>query len=572
MITNIINNTIDRLGAWNPQLFRELKGRLKTRNVAIAATLSLITQLIICLNYIGLLPPSGVRGSHYGRYCLGGVDPSYSEPNYYNETLCTKDLLGNWIILKELWWLDIFTTLSIISIILLLAVGTYMLIADLSQEESKGTINFIRLSPQSAGSVLVGKLLGVPVWLYIFVLLALPFNLIAGLKAHIPLILILGFYGAVMASCIFFYSAALLFGLANSSLGGFQSWLASGVCLLFISITTSAMMGGYWVANNPFDWLSMFSPVVALHYLVDSTHLNLDKVGYLRGHHLSDILWYGENLWSNALTGIGFLLCNYALWSYCIWRCLKRRFHNPIATILTKQQSYLISFCYVVVCLGFTLQTSDLYNLKTNYAILQVFNVMFILLITALLTPHRQTLQDWARYRHYNGSQGRSLMKDLVWGEKSPSTLAIAVNIAIITIYILPSLFFLPQGNYDNYKISILMGLVASANMILIYGAIVQLMLYLKNSKRAFWAGLTITSIIILPLVCFGMFRIEPSENPLLWLFSFIPMVATEYVTAKIVLGAILGQWLGIVLLNAQMTRQLQQAGESASKQLLAAN
>jgi hypothetical protein len=222
--------------------------------------------------------------------------------------------------------------------------------------------------------------------------------------------------------------------------------------------------------------------------------------------------------------------------------------------------------------LGFTLQTSDLYNLKTNYAILQVFNVMFILLITALLTPHRQTLQDWARYRHYNGSQGRSLMKDLVWGEKSPSTLAIAVNIAIITIYILPSLFFLPQGNYDNYKISILMGLVASANMILIYGAIVQLMLYLKNSKRAFWAGLTITSIIILPLVCFGMFRIEPSENPLLWLFSFIPMVATEYVTAKIVLGAILGQWLGIVLLNAQMTRQLQQAGESASKQLLAAN
>jgi hypothetical protein len=38
------------------------------------------------------------------------------------------------------------------------------------------------------------------------------------------------------------------------------------------------------------------------------------------------------------------------------------------------------------------------------------------------------------------------------------------------------------------------------------------------------------------------------------------------------VLTAILGQWLGIVLLNAQITRQLQQAGESATKQLLAAN
>jgi hypothetical protein len=444
-----------------------------------------------------------------------------------------------------------------------------MLIADLSQEENRSTLNFIRLSPQSAGSILVGKLLGVPVLLYIFVILGLPLNLIAGLKANIPPILILCFYTVVVAGSIFFYSAALLFGLANSGLKGFQSWLGSAAILLFISITTGMMMGSYWVSNNSFDWLSIFSPVIALHYLVDSTYLNLDKVGYLKLPHLSEIWWYGSPLWNNAITGIGFSLCNYALWSYFIWGCLKRRFHNTIATILTKQQSYFISFGYVVIALGFTLQTDNLGRISGNYSVLQVFNVIFILLLTALLTPHRQTLQDWARYRHFNSSEKRSLIKDLIWGEKSPSTLAIALNIAMITLYILPSMLFLSLGGRG---MPILMGLIVSGNMMVIYAAIVQLILYQKNPKRSFWAMLTVGSIIILPVVCFGIFSIEPSERPLLWLFSFIPMVATEHITSKMVLTAILGQWLGIVLLNAQITRQLQQAGESATKQLLAAN
>ncbi len=42
----------------------------------------------------------------------------------------------------------IFTFLSITSIFALLVVGTYQLIADLSGEERRGTLNFIRLSPQ----------------------------------------------------------------------------------------------------------------------------------------------------------------------------------------------------------------------------------------------------------------------------------------------------------------------------------------------------------------------------------------------------------------------------------------
>ena len=33
----MISKMIDKLGEWNPQIFRELKGRLKTRNLTIAA-------------------------------------------------------------------------------------------------------------------------------------------------------------------------------------------------------------------------------------------------------------------------------------------------------------------------------------------------------------------------------------------------------------------------------------------------------------------------------------------------------------------------------------------------------
>jgi len=37
-------NWIQQLGDWNPQLLRELKGRLKLRNLLIAAAISQLSQ------------------------------------------------------------------------------------------------------------------------------------------------------------------------------------------------------------------------------------------------------------------------------------------------------------------------------------------------------------------------------------------------------------------------------------------------------------------------------------------------------------------------------------------------
>jgi hypothetical protein len=58
---------LDRLGEWNPQLFREIKGRLKRRNIAIAIATSLLGQLLVLLYWLRQIPTQ-----HYymgGPYC-----------------------------------------------------------------------------------------------------------------------------------------------------------------------------------------------------------------------------------------------------------------------------------------------------------------------------------------------------------------------------------------------------------------------------------------------------------------------------------------------------------------------
>ena len=47
---------LDRIGDWNPQLFRELKGRFRRRNVAITCCTSFVAQVMMWLFYVAALP------------------------------------------------------------------------------------------------------------------------------------------------------------------------------------------------------------------------------------------------------------------------------------------------------------------------------------------------------------------------------------------------------------------------------------------------------------------------------------------------------------------------------------
>ncbi|NJO76497.1 MAG: hypothetical protein HC833_23770 [Leptolyngbyaceae cyanobacterium RM1_406_9] len=98
-------------------------------------------------------------GNSYSKYCA-----EYNSTTYD----CAKQA-GVYLVDWTMWWRDIFITLNWGIILVMMLAGVYLLINDLDQEERRGTLNFIRLSPQRSRSLLTGKLLGVPVLLYLAV-------------------------------------------------------------------------------------------------------------------------------------------------------------------------------------------------------------------------------------------------------------------------------------------------------------------------------------------------------------------------------------------------------------------
>jgi hypothetical protein len=576
----MIPKLIERIGESNPQLFRELKGRLKPRNLTIASGISLVGQLLVYLYYQATLPGdrASFTGETFNRYCLGSPPAGwsgYAPYPYSNDNYCVKDMLGNWMLNWQLWWLDIFTCLSLVAIFALLVAGSYMLIADLSREERRGTLNFIRLSPQSAKSILWGKMLGVPAMLYLAMGLVVPLHLAAGLSARIPLELIVCFYGVLAVSCAFFFSASLLFGIVTTGLGGFQPWLGSGVVLCFLFGMTGFVMSGTFATETPFDWLALLYPGTILSYLVHATFLPPKTIGYLalegsahwESEGLINVHWYGQTLWLNVWTGVSFILINYAVWIYWFGQALKRRFHNPLATLWSKGQSYIISSCFAGIVLGFTIQTTNSSALYGGYSLLQVFTLFFFLILIAGLSPERQTLQDWARYRHQMSRDRRNLVKELMWGENSPSTIAIALNLFIFAAFIIPSILLFPL---EENKTEVLAGLLINISTILMYAAIAQFILMMKSQKRTVWASTIITALIFFPLGIMALFGSgEPARTAIFGLFSVASIWSVEYTTMTAVCFSMLGQWLAIAVFGLQMTRQLRKAGESETQALL---
>ena len=539
----------------NPQLFREVKGKLKTKNIIITAGISAIAQFSIVIYLLGQLPkydPDNLIRTQYGRYSLGS--------DRYGAY--TKDLLDNWVINWQLLWLDLFMVLSSVAIFSLLIVGTYMLVADTSKEESRGTLNFIRLTPQSASSILLGKILGVPLLLYIAVLLLLPLQTVAGLSAHIPLALIVSFDAVIVASCALCYCLALLWSLMNFSSSGFKPWLASGAVgflLTFLTIVSSHDL----MSNALWDWLLLFNPGIVLAYLIEATSLPLNRIEFVSAKNIGELLFYGQALWTKASFGIGFILFNFSLWTYWCWSVLKRRFYNPTNNLLSKTQSYWITGWFSIIALGFTLQNNLVYlSLVDNFVFLQFCLCTWGLILIAALSPHRQKLHDWARYRHQVARDGKVLWKELVFSENSPSGVAIAINIAIAITYITPSIFLFLQNDIQY----IFWGFVLSGFSILLYGLVAQLILTLKTCKRAVWSIISVLSLIVVPPVCLSFAGIYPNDTPQLWLFGFLPTVATEYATISAIMLAILGQVVAVSLLGWQTTKILKQAGKSETR------
>lgn len=599
-------NFIDRVGELNPQLFRELKGRLKGFNLIISMGSSLLLQLIVFLFQLREFPDE----TYYLRasYCtLGKVyeqqeqelyrqqnllsqkisnyqqinltDPSIipnlqsqlnqveSELNnlrsYLSKNLCPLDQI-DW----QLWWRDhweyTFLTLSVILIFSLLVGGTYLLISDLAKEEQRGTLNFIRLSPQTETSILTGKILGVPSLIYLFVFTAIPLHFWAGHSANIATSYIFSYYAILAASCVFFYSAALIFGLVSRWFSSFQPWLGSGAVLVFL-LMTMTIVSSYGEFNNPLTWIRFFAPWDITNYLFPNLFRSYQDSS------INKLEFFFLPIGKSFITLVGFHLVNYGICTYGIWQAMKRCFRNVDSTILSKGQSYLFVGFAQIMFLGLTIPgVDDKYDVGMIF-LTSLFNFVLVLALTIILSPQRQTIQDWARYRHQN-HRNKSLLQDLVFGEKSPAIVAIGINLLIASIPTIIWIVFSPDnfynGNMDKSKV--ILAMVLALSLMLIYATIAQLMLLMKNPKRYVWAVGTISVAMFLPSIMLSILGISASENPTLWLFSTFPWVAIEYAEITTIFIALLADFTVVALLNFQLNRKIGILGESATKALLA--
>jgi hypothetical protein len=69
-----------------------------------------------------------------------------------------------------------------------------------------------------------------------------------------------------------------------------------------------------------------------------------------------------------------------------------------------------------------------------------------------------------------------------------------------------------------------------------------------------------------------GMLNITPQQHALPWLFSSLPWVGLADASLPTIFMALISEIAVLVLLNIRLTKQINLAGESATKALLAGN
>jgi hypothetical protein len=438
------SSLLDKVGEWNPQLFREIKGQLKPRNLILTVTISLIGQFII----YQLFSPS------------------------------------SWYRWNQLNWL--------LPLILMVG-GCYQISKNLAEEEERGTLNFIRLSPQSSQNILIGKLLGVPLLLYIGIALAIPLHFLSGLIFGISWLVILRQYLLWGLGCCLFYNLALLvvIGTKNNWIGNAQTTAGMGIfpsLVLSSCYLTIIQSVGY----IPFRWF--FIPIGKNFFLF--------------------------TLWFVMILGGA---------TYFVWNSVNRRFRNPNTTLLSKEQSYKLVTALNLWWLGFVLPSGETNMFIGGITWLFFLSPVLFLILIAFLSPSHQHLLDWSRYRYQMSAPlNRSLGKDLLWGEKSPAIGAISLNLLITAALWIPWLLLTPESTFSGnqlIKLQVMLSLVVTMTMILIYTAIAQLILLRRSKHSGMWATGTVLSISILPLVLGGILTSGNMHIPLVFLFTPFPLL-----------------------------------------------
>ncbi len=552
-----LNNLIDKAGDWNPQLFRELKERLKLKNIGLATGASVLIQGFVCFYFNSRIPVTILDAKNgassiailptHSRYCL----TSDLNDDYRSVDLCSLNSLGEVNVNWQHWWSDLFICLSWILPLGLILGSVYLLVADLVQEEKRGTLNFIRLSPQSAKTIFMGKILGVPSLVYLAAAVMLPFHLFAGIAAAGNIPLFAAWYLTIGSIWFLLSSAAVLFVL----LGGTQAILTVAAVAYPVGI-----------------------PILAINYYASGT---INRDSWLNYDVIKNVpLWFWLPVASSAIWFYAFGIGCCIAATYWVWQALERRYLNPTATVLSKFQSYQINLWMGIWFAGFAIPLAcrEMSMSEKEGLIISMAIVHFMALFAfiPLLLPSKQALQDWSRYRREHVNQQhrsfwqRDLVQDLIRNDKSPALLALAINIGMAICLWLPvGLITLTR---EAHGIRFVAGLCLGVSLIMIYATIAHLVLFFNLKKRNIWLVAIVGGVMILPIG----FALVLSHNSqpmglaaILLLFSPLAPVGILGLSGGSILATFGAQLALLAGLTHQFQRKLQVSGQSQTKGLM---
>jgi hypothetical protein len=571
-----LGKIVDRVGDSNPQIFRELKERLTPRNLGIAIVASLLIQGFTLLYFNGQIPVAApevasierletnrsptdnqlrANDQVYSKYCQGSQKDARTDR-------CQLDSNGSFKINWRIWRSDVANCLSwIISFGTILG-SVYMLVADLVREEKRGTLNFIRLSPQSAQKIFIGKILGVPILVYLAAALMLPLHVSLGLSAGGTLPLFVSWYATIGATWWLFASAAVLYTI----LGGGQAIVTTMGTALPLCFALGIVNNHLVEAINGIQWRTQISES-----------------------------WFGLPIHRSALYFDAFEIGCCLVASYWVWQALDRRYLNPTATAIGKQQSYLINLCWQLWIGGFALpllfaDPVQYWRTRQLLSWLAIADFMALLLSIALLLPSKQALQDWSSHRRERTHLGRKfwqrdLVRDLMSNDKSPALLTIAINVGMAMAVWLPVSLLanikIPTGmKFDDWsapgiELKLAAAVCIAAALMLIYATIAHLGLFLKVKKRNVWIVAIVGGLTVLPLI--GAYVLSPTRVPtglaaIFILFSPFAPIGLSQLSLGTIFASFVAQLGVFATLARQLQRQLQISGRSQSQELLTRN
>lgn len=415
----ILNHWLDQLGDINPQLFREIKGRLTPIHLAFAIFSGGLVNLILI--FMAQFDPENLSIS--SDYCSFPsnlpVDSSvvHCPTEYFNHSLWLYDQCR----MLYLW-------LAVLVMFTLVIVGTYLLIQDWQKEKQRGTLNFIRFSPQSSRQILWGKLLGVPIVLYVSVALVIPLHLFLGLLGGIELWQSLGFYVVFALGIITFFHFALLLSTSYTA----QGMSILGVLLNFIVLIMANNISHDEVATL-FDWVKLLSPSTLLP-LILGYHTDQHWSSYVITSHpfihgsIEEVTWFHLPIGQNGLLFWAAMVINFSFWIFWLDRGFQQKFQNPQLSLITKKESYLLVGTLQIIWVGFL---DNVNSWEDEFVIWFVYNVLLILVVIIATLPSRQPLLDWSRYRH-ESTPRKNWLIDLTLSKNSPINFTILINLLII--------------------------------------------------------------------------------------------------------------------------------------------